>query len=365
MKPTINSRKLTALAAFALVVALSVSAHAQDWKASYEAGEAALDAGNHAQARTALKAALKASEGFDAADARRIQTQTRLGDALAASNMNSAARIQFESALAGHAKAKRRDNIAAALVYNRIGNVEQSLGNKPKALAAYETALKTLDASGDRFRFEAATVRANLAGVLRTSKGQGSQIRAEKLLVRALADKEATAPKGKDDPALVSALNGLGLLYLDTRRAEQAIPLLKRALTLTAASEPTGGRKTATTLHNIGYAYDRSGDAAKARDYYLKALPMREAALGPSHKHVGTTCNNLGAAYTRLDAPAKGLPLLKRALAIREAIYGKGHARVRRTLKNLEIAQRKLGDTAAADELKARIDATSRSTKTP
>ena len=53
----------------------------------------------------------------------------------------------------------------------------------------------------------------------------------------------------------------------------------------------------ATTLSNLGLAFERLGDAQKKRDLFEKALRLKEREYGPEHQSVAITLDNLGSAY--------------------------------------------------------------------
>ena len=71
----------------------------------------------------------------------------------------------------------------------------------------------------------------------------------------------------------------------------------------------------ATTLHNIGWAYDSLGEKQKALDYYNQALPIARAVGDRSLE--ATTLRNIGWAYDSLGEKQKALDYYNQALPMR------------------------------------------------
>ena len=76
----------------------------------------------------------------------------------------------------------------------------------------------------------------------------------------------------------------------------------------------------------------RLGDYAKKRDMLERALAIKERTYGRDHMKLATTLTNLGSAYDSLGDEAKAVEVLKRAIEIKERAFGCDHPNVAKTL---------------------------------
>ncbi len=141
---------------------------------------------------------------------------------------------------------------------------------------------------------------------------------------------ESLIPKYKDQTKLDTThliiLNELSWEYKNTNTAK-AILYGKRALLLAneylnAASSVGEAlvlkRAKATSLNNIGVAYDYQGNYDKALEYYIKALRLNEALN--DKQRIATSLNNIGVIYYYQGNFHETLKYYKRALKLREEI---------------------------------------------
>jgi len=77
---------------------------------------------------------------------------------------------------------------------------------------------------------------------------------------------------------------------------------------------------TATSLNNLGMAYDSMGKYKEAITYYEKALKIDQRVFGTNHPTVATTLNNLGLALQALGQHAKAVELYQKALLIKTTV---------------------------------------------
>jgi tetratricopeptide (TPR) repeat protein len=89
----------------------------------------------------------------------------------------------------------------------------------------------------------------------------------------------------------------------------------------------------ATTLANLGNAYESLGDAQKSRELLERALAIKERYHGLDHPEVATILTNLGNAYESLGDTQKKRELLERSLAINEKHYGLEHPGVGQNIR--------------------------------
>jgi tetratricopeptide (TPR) repeat protein len=110
--------------------------------------------------------------------------------------------------------------------------------------------------------------------------------------------------------------------------------LLVRVLAINERHYGPDHPEVATTLVNLGNAYESLGDSQKSRELLERALIIKERHYGPDHPEVATTLANLGNAYESLGDSQKSRELLERALTIDERHYGPDHPEVAKETKN-------------------------------
>jgi tetratricopeptide (TPR) repeat protein len=83
----------------------------------------------------------------------------------------------------------------------------------------------------------------------------------------------------------------------------------------------------------------------EALPLYQRALAIRETALGPLHPDTATSLNNLAFLYQTTGNYAEALPLYQRALDISETALGPLHPRTRATQNNLRLLRAAMAAT--------------------
>ena len=106
----------------------------------------------------------------------------------------------------------------------------------------------------------------------------------------------------------------------------------------------------ATTLNNLGFAWNVLGKKKKAIQYYEKALEIKKAVSGTNHPEVAKTLNHLGSAWSDLGEKKKAIEYFEKALEIENAFYGNNHLDVATTLISLGIVWKNLGENKKAIE---------------
>jgi tetratricopeptide (TPR) repeat protein len=194
------------------------------------------------------------------------------------------------------------------------------------------------------------------------------------------ADAETDALDGDD---LVAVLCGLGIVYKDVGRFDEAEALYRRALTIAsprsfaaaslwhnlagldhargryAEGEPAARRSVALRIAAVGprhpsVAADQAalasllagqGKHAEAEALYRKALTVFEHVYPSNSYEIAVTCNDLGVLIAaRGDVQSAG-GFLQRALRIKQTILGADHPEVALTRRNLAA-------TTAADRFR-------------
>ncbi len=119
-----------------------------------------------------------------------------------------------------------------------------------------------------------------------------------------------------DRTAEATTLNNLGLAYNDLGEKQKAKEYFNQALPLfRAAGDRT---KEATTLTNIGLVYNDLGNQQQALEYYNQALHLRREA-GDRQKEA-LTLNNTGVSYSELGEKQKAAEHFNQALLLFRAV---------------------------------------------
>lgn len=128
--------------------------------------------------------------------------------------------------------------------------------------------------------------------------------------------KVAEALNPTDSKRLRNALVNLGMFYAENERPREAIPLLKRAATISIGLDEQV--YYAMDLDNIGFAHQRLGEYAEASEYSLKALAVIEHVATGKYiaRTKGVIFHNLASAYVELSRYVEAEANLKRSLAL-------------------------------------------------
>ena len=170
----------------------------------------------------------------------------------------------------------------------------------------------------------------------------------------ALAIRERTL--GPDHLHVASTLNVLGtMLTLGPRRAEEAIPLIERALEIAEAQ--LGGPERATVATYMGTLANAQGYAGRYQDAYEthdRLLELYRELRGPAHPDVARTLHNLSMIAMSLEDYTGGLAYAEECYEVHEALLPPGHPDRAFNLVALGRCYYELGDFADAEEAFAR-----------
>jgi CHAT domain-containing protein/tetratricopeptide (TPR) repeat protein len=142
---------------------------------------------------------------------------------------------------------------------------------------------------------------------------------------------------GPDHYLVGSALNNLGVLYVDLGRLAEGEDYHNRALAIREKARGPNHPEYAQSLNNLAILYKTKGRYAEAEQMHKRALAIREKVRGPEHPDVAQSLSNLAEVYHALDRLGDAEPLYKRALAIREKVRGPDHPDVASSLRSIAI----------------------------
>ncbi|MEG4584099.1 CHAT domain-containing protein [Microcoleus sp. MOSTC5] len=232
--------------------------------------------------------------------------------------------------------------------------------------ASYQEALQKFDAARSLYRmlrnwkYEAYTL--NQIGLIINRLGDRQQ--ALNYYKQALSWHQTIA----DRPKQAVILNNIGAVYYALGEKQQAIDYYKQVLSLiremgdrpeasinlsNISNIPANSDTSldalspeATTLNNIGLAYNDLGEKQKAKEYFNQALPLFRA-MGDRAKEA-STLTNIGLVYSDLGEKQTALDYYKQALDLRQkAGDRRGEAL---TLNNTGITYSELGQQQKAEE---------------
>ena len=212
----------------------------------------------------------------------------------------------------------------------------------------------------------------------------------EALLLESLALFEEV--HGRNDPEVVRALQGLGVLKGKAGEPEAARGYFLEAQTLEATTPGVEPIQKALTSYHLGVLSFRDGDLEEAARHfdiacagpevftgqeelqarclegfgalrveqnrleeaerlYLRSLHLRQRILGPEHLHVASSFESLCFLHSKRHALAEADGACRRALEIRRRNLGDDHSEVVRTLSILAPIRRLQGDYDGAEGL--------------
>jgi tetratricopeptide (TPR) repeat protein len=175
-------------------------------------------------------------------------------------------------------------------------------------------------------------------GVVHNARGEVGLAQAE---YRDAIAKLADRPAG--DTRLATAMQYLGLSYVDEGRYAEARELLARVVEAREAAFGPHHVVVAAARVNLANALTRAGELRAALAEHDRALAIQEAVLGPRHVESGVQHNNLGSVLDALGQAERAHDEHSRALSVFEETLGAEHPYVGATLVNLGRIDVKLG----------------------
>ncbi len=155
---------------------------------------------------------------------------------------------------------------------------------------------------------------------------------------------------GKDHPSTATSYNGIGLVYFEQGKINNALEFFQKALNIREKVLGSEHKDTATSYNNIGWIYDEQRDYDKALEFYYKALDIREKVLGSNHPDTAKSYNNIGIVYYNQGDYDKALHYLLNSLSIIEHNFGENHPDTASTYNNLGLVYYNQGNYGKALE---------------
>lgn len=211
-----------------------------------------------------------------------------------------------------------------------------------KAQALYEGILVIRESERGKTHPEVAVTLCNLA--LMYDK-QGLYAKAEPLYLRAIAILEKSP---EQQVPLLSALNGLGLMYMHQGRLPEAELFLKRTLSIAGATFTEGEPKLAISFYNLATVYQLQNNYGASELMLKRALANAEKFRPAGAVNMATAMQGL---YLEQNDFAQADPMLQYILAADENFLGKEHPLYGAFLKSLASLYVKQGRYSEAGPL--------------
>jgi eukaryotic-like serine/threonine-protein kinase len=226
-----------------------------------------------------------------------------------------------------------------------LGVIHRDLGLYAEADTLLRRATQLSRAQNGETHPEVAARLTDWAGVV---AARGEYVRAESLLTRAYAIRQAGGP---EDTATASTLSALGSVHRQQGRFARAETLYREALKIDRS--PRGGDqlRVAEDLDNLGMVLEEAGHLRRADSAYQEALALRSRVLDPDHPRMITSLHHVAALREKQGEYVEAERIEREVLARRRRVYPDGHPEVAYALQNLANTLQIQGGYAEAESL--------------
>ena len=156
---------------------------------------------------------------------------------------------------------------------------------------------------------------------------------------------------GDEHPDVASSLNNLGTAYQDQGNLPKAIEFYTESVAVFKKVYGDEHPDVASSLNNLGTAYQDQSNPPKAIEFYTESLAIWKKVYGDEHPTVASSLSNLGRVYQDQGNLPKAIEFCIKALVIREKVYGNEHPDVALSLNNLGMAYQEQGNLPEAIKL--------------
>jgi serine/threonine protein kinase len=168
-----------------------------------------------------------------------------------------------------------------------------------------------------------------------------------------------------DQPdARAEILTAIGRVYQRVGRADQAQPILERAVALGRSLPGEGTVILAQALNDLGVMAREGGDMPRSRALLEESLALRRRLLGPRHQDVAITLVELARTLDALGLTDQSEAPIREALSIRQEVFGEEHRETATSKNQLALLLLDRGELAEAEGFARQNLATSRAVLT-
>jgi tetratricopeptide (TPR) repeat protein len=251
----------------------------------------------------------------------------------------------FEKALKIGISVYGEQNADVAVRYNNIGMVYKSRGDYDRAIEFYDKALKIVLAVYGEHHPDVASYYNNLGTV---HKARGDYDRAIEFYDKAL--KIDLTVNGEQYAGVAIRYNNIGMVYKARGDYDRAIEFYKKAVNIGLAVYGGHHPDVAYYYNNIAGVYKDRGDYSRALEFYEKALKIDLAVYGEQHPDVAVRYNNIGTVYKDHGDYDRAIEFYDKALKIMLVVYGEQHPTTAISYNNIGQVYENRGDYDRAIE---------------
>jgi tetratricopeptide (TPR) repeat protein len=206
---------------------------------------------------------------------------------------------------------------AVAIDLNDLAVVSEEVGRYAEARKYYTRELDVLRPLGDS---AGAAIGVTYIGLADLSLIEGALAAAEADYKKAIV--RLTRHAGAEDPRTAKALGGLGRLYTESGRYDEASRLLRNARAIAEKSTPPNSGALVDILDSEASLLTRTGKFAEAEKRWLSALKIAEHAYGNNGLQYTALLFHLGQLYTDIHEYHSAKTILERGLSFQQQTSG-------------------------------------------
>jgi tetratricopeptide (TPR) repeat protein len=238
-------------------------------------------------------------------------------------------------------KILKERNIGSETVFVEISTADTqiTLGKFDDAIASLQSALSQMAEDSPMRSLATVNLAKAYAGL-----GKMEQARSYCSMAMDIVNNRSKGLAAKDPHALAvaEAFTELSAIYEQLNQPEEAIGLLKRALTV-FAEIPEQKNAAAGTQAQVGLLLINNGQLEAALPHLEDAVEKLRQSFGDNHFSLGLVLNHLGVAHLELGHPVKALKILEEAKKILSKAYGPSNSDTLGSYENLVNVYSKLG----------------------
>ncbi|HEX4595273.1 MAG TPA: tetratricopeptide repeat protein [Bryobacteraceae bacterium] len=239
------------------------------------------------------------------------------------------------------AQARGPENSAEiATDLNDIATLSEEMGRYDEAHKLYAQELEVLKPLGDRAAAAIGETYMEMGGLLLIEGSLGPAEADYKKAITLL-----TRHAGPENPRTAKAMGGLGRLYAESGRYDEASKLLGAARTIVEKDESRNGSILINILDSEGSLLCSAGKFAEAEKRWLRAMNVAERTYGEDGVQYSALLLHLGQLYTEIHEYQSAEKVLERGLNVEQKIKGADEMDrgiMMSALGNVYLQQRKL-----------------------
>lgn len=203
-----------------------------------------------------------------------------------------------------------------AYSYSIVGEQYHYLFNFPKALDAYQRALKIYAKNPEKNTENIGQLNNNLVHIYQQSGDLENAIEAGQLALRIWRNK-----RPPDWQSIGTTLLNIGVAEADKGDMAAALDTLEKAMAALRAAPERDIDMEGRVFNAIGNIHKRNGDFGKAINFFEKTLSMLIEAHGPKYAEIATEQMNIANCLSIVGRHAEALDIANQSLALTKEGY--------------------------------------------